>query len=461
MLFRAFVNSKYGRGVAILPDNMNTPLLHVLIINWNGRDHLEACFDSLLASTYGNARYILVDNASEDDSVAFVEENYGSDERVEILVCPENLGWSGGNNYAMKASIAAGADFIFLLNNDTACAPDTMDTVVAMAEEHPEIGALAPKMVLFDHPQILNSVGLECSIIGGAWDQGIGRLDGPHWSRSESVAGVCGGACLLRTDALKKTGLLPEGFDIYLDDLDLCLRIWDAGYEIRSCPEAVVRHKFSATYGEGAAARRKYFLNTRNRFWVILRNFPLVHFPKIGAMVCVGEARAMGRALLDGNYWRIGVHLQAWCAGLAYLPKALAERRRRRRSGLNLGSFWRFVLTTPLFSPGVELPDRGWYSEREVNGLSVCPISAEASVDVSGGQYRCVAVNPYPALATSEVEIWMGDTCLAVMSTDKQTEATVEVEDGELIFRSKQIFDATQTGELSDYGGWVSFSDIS
>ena len=435
---------------------MNKPLLHVLIINWNGCEHLEACFGTLLAGTYPNVRYILVDNASNDDSVAYVEERFGDDSRVEILVCPSNLGWSGGNNYAIKASMAAGADYVFLLNNDTACAVDTMDKVVAMAEVRPEVGALAPKMLLFDHPDVLNSVGLDCSVIGGAWDRGIGRLDGSRWSNPEPVVGACGGACLFRTKVLEKTGLLPEGFDIYLDDLDLCLRIWDAGYEVWSCPEAVVRHKFSATYGEGRAARRKYYLNTRNRFWVVLRNFPIAQFPRILIALCVGELRALGRAVLDGMFWRVAVHLRAWCAAVAYLPNAMGERQRRRRSGLRIGQFWRHVRTTPLFSPGIEIPERGWYSERNVKGITARPISSHAWQEVEAGLYRLVSVNPYPELGESEIEVSMAGKILATLSTMDQSEVIVAVEGGRLALKSRFIFDADCTGELSDYGGWVS-----
>ncbi len=84
---------------------MDSPLVHVLVINWNGLTHLEACFSSLRESTYANARHILVDNASSDGSVEYVREHFGRDARVEVYQCPRNLGWSGGNNAAMARTI--------------------------------------------------------------------------------------------------------------------------------------------------------------------------------------------------------------------------------------------------------------------------------------------------------------------------------------------------------------------
>jgi len=434
---------------------MNEPLVHVLVINWNGREHLDACFQSLLAGTYPNVRYILVDNASDDDSVRLVRDQFGHDPRVGILVCPENLGWSGGNNVAMERSLEEGADYIFLLNNDTATAPDALEKLVAMAESRPEIGALAPKMVLFDHPEILNSVGLECSIIGASWDKGVGRLDTPRWNNPEPVIGVCGGACFLRAAVLRRTGLLPADFGIYLDDLDLSLRIWNAGFEVWSCPEAVVRHKFSSTLGRGAQARRKYYLNTRNRFRMIQRNFPWARLPRVKLAVLLGEGRAIGRALLDRDAWRVWAHVRAWASGALYLPSALAERRRRRRAGLQTCRFWPMIRTDIMFCPRVVLPERGWYPEREVGPYQLRPMGLRAWEDVAAGGLRLIHTNCYPALGATEVQVSMNGRELAVLSTFGTDEITLEVSAGRLEFTARHIFDADKTGEPADYGGWI------
>jgi len=433
----------------------NLPLVHVLIINWNGLDHLRECFGSLITGGYTNARFILLDNASQDESTSFVRDTYGHDPRVEILVLPENMGWSGGNNAGIRYALEQHADYIFLLNNDTVTSPDAVEHLVAMAESRPEIGALAPKMVLYDTPDVLNSVGLTCSIIGGCWDIGLGRLDTDRWNTRRPVIGVCGGACFLRADAVRKSGLLPEEFGIYLDDLDLCLRLANAGYELWSCPEAVVRHKFSATMGQGAKYRHKYYLNTRNRFWIIQRNFPFAKAPAIAGALIVGEVRAIGRAILDGDWWKLIVHPKAWGAALAYWPKAWAERRRRRRDGQMSFPFWPLVERKPLFYPGAELPDHGWYAERDVAGVKVRPMARRACITVASHSLRVTHVNCYPHLGPTTIHAYQNGREVATLTSNGKDQVVLDLEPGPLEFRASRIFEAEQTGERVDFGGWL------
>ena len=432
---------------------MKVPLVYVLVINWNGMQHLQACFDALTASSFPNARFLLIDNASTDGSVAYVRDTYGADPRVEILECAGNLGWAGGNNAGMARALENGADYVFLLNNDTAMAPDAIERLAAAAEADPKVGGLAPKMLMFDQPWLLNSVGLECSLIGSSWDLGIGRLDAPRWNEVKSVIGVCGGAAFYRVEALRKTGLLPEDFEIYLDDLDLSLRIWGAGYEIRTCPGASVRHKFSATMGEGQRARRKYYLNTRNRFRIVTLNFPLVSLLWVIPLFKLGEFRAVARAVLDGEWWRAWAHVKSWCAAIAYGPRALAERYRRR--AFEPGRFWPLVKRGRMFFEGVDFPESGWYAEREIDGRKTRPISDRAQCPVGGGELRVRLTNCYPHLGRASVEVSQNGTVLARLDAHDNEEALLAAEAGTLEFVSRHVFAAEDTGETMDIGGWI------
>jgi hypothetical protein len=337
---------------------MSKPTVHVLIINWNGVEHLEACFRSLIASPYPEARFVLVDNASTDGSVEFVRQHFGHDPRVEFVLLDENLGWSGGNNAGIRRALEAGADYVLLLNNDTRVAPEAIARMTELAASDPAIGALAPKLLMFDEPRVINSIGLIASTIGAAWDRGIGEVNGPRWDERLPVIGVCGAGFFIRCQALRKTGLLPEDFGIYLDDLDLSMRIWNAGYTILTCPEAVIYHKFSATMGKGAQARRKYHLNTRNRARIILRNFPKEKLPLALFDYKIGEARALGRALVNREGWKALVHLRTWVEALAYVPAALEERAARRRAGSLECKFWDLIVRRPQFFPGAKYLER-------------------------------------------------------------------------------------------------------
>lgn len=430
------------------------PLVHVLVINWNGREHLAECFETLLAGTYDRARFVLIDNGSTDGSVAFVRGAFRGP-RVEVVECGRNLGWSGGNNVGIRRALAAGADYVFLLNNDTATAPDAVERLVVQADAMPQTAALAPKMLLYSQPHLLNSLGMECSIIGCGWDRGLGRLDDARWDTSCPVPGVCGGAAFLRAEALRETGLLAEEFGIYLDDLDLCLRFWDAGYEVWTCPGARVRHKFSATMGEGRRARRKYYLTTRNRFWLLLRNYPAGKLAMALPSVLRGESKALGRAVLEGEYWRLGCHAQAWGAAVGYLPKALRERRRRvtTREGCR---FWPMVRRDVLFYGGVELPDAGgWYAPRLWEGREMRPMGRSARVEAPGERLRVWLANCYPQCGGASVFVGQDERVLACLQAPPTCAVDLDAAPGALWFSAERVFAAEDTGAAIDVGGWL------
>lgn len=433
---------------------MTDPLVYVLVINWNGKEHLEECFDTLLVSTHPNTKYILLDNASDDDSVEFVRNRYGDNPDVAILECGANLGWSGGNNKGMEYALKAGADYIFLLNNDTRIAPDAISDLVYQAEADRTIGALSPKILLYDNPTLINSVGLEATIIGSSWDKGIGRADGPRWDKEEDIIGVCGAAMFIRSNVLRQSGLLPIDFEIYLDDLDLSLRIWMAGYTIRSCPKAKVWHKFSATMGTGSRSHHKYYLNTRNRARIIMRNYPLRQIPLIKFLYMKGECKAMGRALLDGEWWRVWAHLKSWFAIMAYFPKSIPSRLRSRG---NHSRFWPMVLREPLFFPGTVFPENGFYPAEKIGDKDFHPISTLATYKHPGGSLRIESTCPEGLDFTPKLSISINKAEPITLSA-KTPFHEDHIPAGEIYIKAECHLSAEVSGRLYDIGGWVSIT---
>jgi GT2 family glycosyltransferase len=125
---------------------MNKPLVSVLILNWNGLEHLQECFISLLQGCQReDVEFVLLDNASTDESVSFVRDNFSNDPRLVVECLDKNYGWSGGNNRGIKKSIEKGAKYIFLLNNDTKMESHCIETLIEMSESKPDVGGLAPK----------------------------------------------------------------------------------------------------------------------------------------------------------------------------------------------------------------------------------------------------------------------------------------------------------------------------
>ena len=133
---------------------MNAPLVSVVVLNYNGKIYLERCLSSLLNQTYPYVEIILVDNASSDDSVNFVRTRFPA---VKIIENEENLGFAAGNNVGIR--IAQGK-YIVTLNNDTEAHPEWLEHLVRVAESNETIGMCASKVLSFDDPRIIDSVGV-------------------------------------------------------------------------------------------------------------------------------------------------------------------------------------------------------------------------------------------------------------------------------------------------------------
>ncbi len=434
-------------------------LVSVLILNWNGKEHLNECISSLIEGCgRDDVEFVVVDNSSSDGSVEFVRDRFSFDERVKVLSLDKNYGWSGGNNRGIKKSIEQGSKYIFLLNNDTKVEKGCIEKLIEFSETYPEAGAVAPKILLYDQPFLINSIGLECSIIGSAWDRGIGRVDTPRWNKIEEVAGVCGAGMWLKSDALKIIGLLPEEFEIYLDDLDLCLRMWMNGFKVLTCPEAVVHHKFSMTWKTSVEReKRKYYLNTRNRFWLIERNFPKKELLKILMYILFGEAKAIGNSIKKLELWRVKAHIKSWAEALRYLHKIRRETMWDNAENINTEAFWKLVRTSPLFCPTVELPVNGWYKNDLVVDISAYPISKFAWIEYSGKNLNITVYNLKPQVGEVDLQIKLSSgENYKITTKDKEVIRISNLSPPTRIeFEANNLFEAEMIGKNYDIGGWV------
>ncbi|MFC1734995.1 glycosyltransferase family 2 protein [Candidatus Hydrogenedentota bacterium] len=320
---------------------MSGPLVYIIVLNWNGLEHLEKCLGSVTAQTYRNVKALMVDNGSTDGSIEYACREFPD---VELIANETNLGFCKGNNLGMEKAMADGADYIALLNNDTEVSPGWVEALVDCAETDPNIGAVASKMMMFDRRTVINSTGLLLSRLGFGWDRAIGEEDGPEWHESSDVIGACGGAFFVRTEVLRNVGLLPD-FDIYLEDADLSLRITGAGHRIVYEPRAVVYHKFSATMGSGKNFRRKRYLAERNRLRLLLRNYPAGLLASNLLRLAILEARLILGGFLRREAWMALAELKALGAALMYLPHALAHRCRLRSMGIDNRKFAPLITT--------------------------------------------------------------------------------------------------------------------
>jgi len=310
----------------------------VIVVNWNGREHLERCLGSLLRQTLAGVEVLLVDNGSSDGSVEFVRARFGT--AVRVLEQAENLGYAGGLNAGIGA---ARGRHLVALNSDTEVDPDGLARLVAAADRWPNAGMFAPKILSFDDHGILDNVGH--LLYADGLSRGRGRLepDRGQFDREEEIVLPSGCAVLLRRAMLADVGLFDADLFAYCDDTDLGLRARLAGWRCRSVPAAVVFHKYSAA--TDAYSPLKAFLVERNRAWVAVKCLPaplLLISPLFTALRLSAQAwgalsrrGAAGRFASTHSPWALlGVLLRAYAAALRGLPATWRKRRvvqRRRR----------------------------------------------------------------------------------------------------------------------------------
>ena len=240
---------------------MLRPLVYVVTLTWDQREDTIKCLGSLSQITYPHYRLLLVDNASVDGTVEAVRVRFPD---VEVIVNPRNLGFPGGFNVGLRYALAQGANYVFMINNDTFVELNILDKLMSCADPS-DVGILAPKIYYADEPNRIWSVGgrrhpwtLEMI------DKGDGQLDQGQWKDTIERDYLVGCALLLKRSLLEDVGLFDTGYcPIYYEDVDLCLRARQAGYRLLLVPSARMWHKVSAS-GGGAGSPRERYLMARN-----------------------------------------------------------------------------------------------------------------------------------------------------------------------------------------------------
>lgn len=307
------------------------PRASVIIVNWNGLQHLAECLDALAVQTFTDFETILVDNGSGDGSIAFVQEHYPA---VKMIPLPENTGFARGNNIGFKA---AQGEYLVTLNNDTRVNPSWLEVLVETAEKDPLTGMVASRICTYDHPDRLDSIGV------AVCRDGMSRAAFRH--RSFSDLGFTGvreiffpSACaaLYRRTMIDEIGGFDEDFFAYCEDTDLGLRGRLAGWKAVAALEAVVLHKYSGT--SGAFSPFKLYLVERNHYWTAVKNFPadiLLLLPFSTLVRYLLQAQLVLKSRGAGSQFRAGSATQLILAilrGLADaisgLPRILRKRRK-------------------------------------------------------------------------------------------------------------------------------------
>ena len=244
--------------------NSPHPLVSIIIVNYNGKKFLSDCLISIFRQTYFPFEVIMVDNASHDDSIEYVRQNFPE---VKVFTQSANRGFAGGTNAGIGQ---AKGEFILTLNNDTIVTLDFIDELAKPMVSDPLVGMCASKMIFSDGR--INSTAICISRSGAAWDRGMGEPDHGQYDVAEEVFGPCAGAALYRRTMLDEIGLFDEDFFLYMEDVDLAFRAQLSGWKCMYVPSARVIHVHGGTTEPGSDTSVYY--GNRNLLWYAVKNFP-------------------------------------------------------------------------------------------------------------------------------------------------------------------------------------------
>lgn len=265
--------------------------VQILLLNWNAWHDTLECLHSIIGLEYLDYQIIVVDNGSEDDSVRQIREEYPN---LKIIKNEDNLGFGGGCNVGIRYALEQGAEFVWLLNNDTQVDPGALGAMVRLANSDHRVAAVGSVLYYMDSPTQVQAWG------GGRVNLWTGLSKHFHAQADDcKFHYLTAASLLLRLEALQHVGLFDERmFFMYWEDVDLCFRLRQAGWKLSVARDACVWHKESASLSGRKPLLDTYFGASSLRFY--RRHAPLPWIP----ILLTTAGRFIKRAL-KGDWARV------------------------------------------------------------------------------------------------------------------------------------------------------------
>ncbi|MDO8736014.1 MAG: glycosyltransferase family 2 protein [Thermoleophilia bacterium] len=291
-----------------------------VIVNYRSPwDMIQLCLKSVVEDNAEvPCRIILVDNASGDDVIGRVRAEYPS---VNIIDMAHNAGFAAAVNRGLEE---VEEPFVLMLNTDAILNEGALSGMTAaLADAGADVAGIAPKMVSSTNGEIIDGIGIIVPPDGAAFNRGIGQCDLGQYDDVDEVTGACFGACLLRRELFDqdKVGALYEGYFLYFEDSDWCVRAVSQGYRFLTAPDAVVRHLHSGVT-RNESLNFKYGLIELNTLKMVTRT--MESRLRVLQIVTSRCSRLLARTLIRRKF--IGPNLKTMASYLAALPQLLRER---------------------------------------------------------------------------------------------------------------------------------------
>ncbi len=325
-----------------------TPKVSIIILNWSNLEETIKCLESMYTINYTNFDVIVIDNGSTEDPRLDLLKKFPDINYRRNL---SNLGYTGGNNLGIQYSLETGADYIWLLNNDTVVPPYTLGKLIQIAEKDPEVGLISPAICSMEDPKEIVYLGSYLDVDDQLRQNARTIEEIQRWQSIEQNK-VClwGTALLIKRAVIEIIGLLDAAFFAYYEDMDYSIRAIKAGFINRLVPEVCVQHKTKAVNRKDYPDHYHFYL-TRNEylFWTkhLCEKKKLTYKRKYLANVIRKAAgyRSEGGitaadACLDG----------AWCALRGKYGERLIEDK-MPKGFRNICTWHPFLLSRLLYSP--------------------------------------------------------------------------------------------------------------
>ncbi len=321
----------------------------VIIPNYQGKDYIRACLDSLRgcrengetasAAEYAGDNFpardavytvLVVDNGSTDGSLEIIRQEYPE---VQVIALPENTGFCHAVNVGI---LAAETPYVLLLNNDTVIRPGFVEALLARIESDGRIFSVSPMMLSMRDESLIDDAGDRYNALGWAFARGRGK-PARQYSKPARIFAACGGASLYRREAVISLGGFDENHFAYLEDIDIGYRALIHGWHNVYEPRARVLHAGSAVSGSRHNAF-KVKLSSANNAYLIGKNMPLLqillNFPLLFLGFCIKTAffakKKMGMLYVKG-----------YAEGIVRCFGSAGKSRRVRFNWRNLGNYCR------------------------------------------------------------------------------------------------------------------------
>jgi len=256
------------------------PFVSIILLNYNGKKWLKDCFESLRNLEYPKDKYevIMGDNASTDDSVEYVKENFPW---VRILQFDKNYGFCKGNNLCAKE---AKGEYLVFLNTDTIVTKTWLKNLVEGVLSEKNVISCACKMIYpyskYDGKSVINTAGGKITPDGGGLYIGLGDEDKEIYNTTKYTGFGCGAGVLIEKKFFIETGGFDEYYIFSVEEMDLGLRVWMYGYKVLYIPSALMYHFGSGTISKGGITPTQTHIHTRNRMYFIFKNFEIKNVVK-------------------------------------------------------------------------------------------------------------------------------------------------------------------------------------